>query len=402
MPLILRWRAWLVPEELGLGWMPIFTLGYLAFLFMPPMLSWLGDGRVDWVGPTQMVLKPTVASIVVFLPLYFAAYRLGDTGTRLCMLAIAGLGYALYPVNPFANAYIIYAVAFAASTGRSLWGQLAWAFAMLGVLLLETLWLRYPIFIVLITAIVSVGVFFGNYQFVISTRKQAELKLSHDEVRRLAALAERERIGRDLHDLLGHTLSLVALKSELASKLLQRDASPQNREAALRELAEVSRVARDALAQVRAAVTGIRAAGFAAELISARLLMDADDIAFESSVESGILDSSVLPASVESALAMTLREAATNIQRHARARAARVELRVESGEAVLRVSDDGRGDALVAGNGLTGIRERIGELGGRVLIDSRKGEGVRIEARVPLAAPGSSDASVREARELRA
>jgi two-component system, NarL family, sensor histidine kinase DesK len=402
MPLLLRWRARLVPDDLGLGWMPIFTLGYLVFLFMPFVLSWLGDGRAGWVGPMHVVLGPTLLSIAVFLPLYFAAYRLGDSGTRLCMLAIAGIGYALYPVNPFANTYIIYAVAFAATSGRALWGQLAWTFAILGGLLLQTILLRYPVFVFLITAIVAVGVFFGNYQFVISTRKRAELKLSHDEVRRLATVAERERIGRDLHDLLGHTLSLVALKSELASKLLQRDDSPQAREAALREILEVSAVARDALAQVRAAVTGIRAAGLTAELISARLLMDADDIVFESAIASGVLDSDVLPPAVESALALTLREATTNIQRHARARRARVELSLERGEAVLRVSDDGCADALIPGNGLTGIRERIETLGGRVRIAARKGEGARIEVRVPLAAPASVDTSTDEARARRA
>lgn len=391
MPLLLRWRARLVPESLGLGWMPIFTLGYLGFLFMPFVLGWLGDDRGGWVGDARKVLGPTLLSIAVFLPLYFAAYRLEDAGKRLCMLAIAAIGFALYPINPFANAYTIYAVAFAATAGRSLWSQLAWAFAILGGLLLETLLLKYPLFVFLITLLVSVGVFFGNYQFAVSTRKRAELKLSHDEVRRLATVAERERIGRDLHDLLGHTLSLVALKSELAAKLLQRGDSPQAREAALREISEVSRVAREALAEVRAAVTGIRAAGFAAELISARLLMDTDGIAFETEVAPGVLDGGVLSPPVESALALTLREAATNIQRHARAQRARVELALEWGEAVLRISDDGRGGALTPGNGLTGIRERIEALGGRVRIDARRGEGVRIEARVPLTTSDARD-----------
>ena len=106
-------------------------------------------------------------------------------------------------------------------------------------------------------------------------RADAKLRLSHEEVRRLAALAERERIGRDLHDLLGHTLSLVALKSELASRLVERDPA-----AARKEIEEVSGVARDALAQVRRAVTGIRAAGLAAELASARLLLESDGIRF--------------------------------------------------------------------------------------------------------------------------
>jgi two-component system, NarL family, sensor histidine kinase DesK len=258
--------------------------------------------------------------------------------------------------------------------------------AILGGFLLEIFVLGYPIFIFLITLIIAIGVFFGNHHFVESTRKRAELKISHDEVRRLAALAERERIGRDLHDLLGHTLSLVALKSELAGKLLQRGDSPESREAAQREIVEVSRVARDALAQVRSAVTGIRAAGIVAETVSAKLLLESDGIAFVSTLAPRAVDAGALPPKVETALAMTVREAVTNIQRHAHARTARVELDIEADEAVLRVDDDGRGGAIMPGNGLTGMRERIEALGGRLQIDTRTGEGTRLEARVPLAA----------------
>jgi len=401
IPLLLRWRDRLVPESLGLGWMPFFTLGYLAFLFMPFVLGWLGDVRGGWVGPAREVLGPTLLSIVVFLPLYFAAYRLGDMGKRLCMLAIAAIGYALFPVNPFANAYTIYAVAFAATAGRSLLPQLAWALAILGGLLLETWLLKYPPFVFLITLLVSVGVFFGNYQFAISTRRRAELKLSHEEVRRLATVAERERIGRDLHDLLGHTLSLVALKSELAGKLLQRGDAPEAREAAQREIAEVSRVARDALTQVRTAVTGIRAAGIAAELISARLLLDSDGVVLDQAIAHDALDGDRLTPPVESALALTLREAVTNIQRHACARNARVELVLEPGVAVMRVSDDGRGGTVVMGNGLTGMRERIEALGGSVRVDARKGEGTQVEARVPLATHAIVDTDTAAAKQAR-
>ena len=161
--------------------------------------------------------------------------------------------------------------------------------------------------------------FFGNHFFIENTRKRAELKLSHDEVRRLAALAERERIGRDLHDLLGHTLSMVALKSELAGKLLDRDPL-----AARREIDEVGRVARDALSQVRRAVSGIRAAGLAAELASAKLLLESDGVAFRYERA----DVALTPE-LETALALTLREAVTNIQRHARAQHAQVTLEAE-------------------------------------------------------------------------
>ena len=205
----------------------------------------------------------------------------------------------------------------------------------------------------------SVAVFSGNYFQAETVRKRAELKLSHEEVRRLAALAERERIGRDLHDLLGHTLSLVALKSDLAGRLIDRD--PQ---AARNEINEVSRVARDALAQVRRAVTGIRAAGLAAELASARLLLESDGVTLRYDAQEV-----ALPADLETVLALSLREAVTNIQRHARATIAEVALSSTPGHVVLRIRDNGVGSAAVPGNGLGGMRERVESRGGRLRID---------------------------------
>lgn len=383
LSLPLRLRGRLIPETRGHGWVPFYNLGYLVFPFLPIVLSLFGDPG-KWPGPVPDMLGPTLLAMAVFLPVYFAAYRTTGFRSLLCMLAMAGIGYALLPFNAFANAYTIYAVGFAAMLGGSLWVRLAWTAAMLAGLLFEIVALQYPAFVFLITLIVSVAVFFGNHHFVESTRKRAELKLSHDEVRRLATVAERERIGRDLHDLLGHTLSLVALKSELAGKLLRRDP-----DAAHREIVEVTRVAREALAQVRAAVTGIRAAGIAAELVSAKLLLETDGIGFDAAaavrmLEAALQDGGALPASVETALALTLREAVTNIQRHAHARTARVEFAIEAGEAVLRIVDDGRGGAISPGNGLSGMRERIEALGGRLRIDSKKGEGTHLEIRVSL------------------
>jgi two-component system, NarL family, sensor histidine kinase DesK len=395
--LLLHWRARLVPESRELGWMPLYSLGYLMFLFMPLVLSWFGES-FGWRGSLSHMLAPTLLSIAVFLPVYFAAYRTKERASLLCTLTIAVIAYALLPFNPFANTYIIYAAGFAAMLGGALWKRLLLTMSILAGLQFEIIALDYPIFVFLVTMIVSLAVFFGNHHFAVSTRKRAELKLSHDEVRRLAALAERERIGRDLHDLLGHTLSLVALKSELAGKLLQRSDSAQAREAAHREIVDVSRVARDALAQVRSAVTGIRAAGLAAELVSAKLLLEIDAIAFESVIAPDCLDGGVLPAKVETALALTVREAVTNIQRHARAQTARVELKIEAGHVVLCIIDDGRSGAIVPGNGLSGMRERIEALGGRLRIDTRKGAGTRVEARVPLAAhAGTIDADTIDA-----
>ncbi|KRA54547.1 hypothetical protein ASD77_08120 [Pseudoxanthomonas sp. Root65] len=373
-----RLRDALVPEALGLGWMPVLLLGYLLFLFMPVLVPSGGD----WGGRLQWRLWPTLASIVVFLPMYFLAYR-GSAMTRvLCTFGIAALGYGLMASNAFSNTYIIYAAAFVALLPGALWTRLLALAALLGAYYALSSWLAFPVFVPVLTAIISVAVFTGNYFQSETVRKRAELKLSHEEVRRLAALAERERIGRDLHDLLGHTLSLVALKSDLAGRLIERD--PQ---AARNEIVDVSRVARDALAQVRRAVTGIRAAGLAAELASAKLLLESDGVTLRYDAHEV-----VVPPDLETVLALALREAVTNIQRHARATLAEVSLTSTGDHVQLRIRDNGVGSAAVPGNGLSGMRERVESRGGRLRIDSTLRQGTCVEITLPL--PSREEASL--------
>ncbi len=169
--------------------------------------------------------------------------------------------------------------------------------------------------------------------------RDAELRLTHDEVRRLAALAERERIGRDLHDLLGTTLSLIAIKSELAGRLLKREISQRSDEkttSAQREVADIEAVARKALGQVRSAVAGIRATAIAGELASAKLLLEASGMQLQAQI-----DPVALSPEHETVLALGLREAVTNAQRHARATQVAVRLRADAKDAVLTVQDNG-------------------------------------------------------------
>ena len=369
-----RLRDALVPEALGLGWMPVLLLGYLLFLFMPVLVP----SGSEWGEGLQLRLWPTLLSIAVFLPMYFLAYR-GSAMTRvLCTLGIAALGCGLMAYNAFSNTYIIYAAAFVALLPGTLWTRLVALAALLGTYHGLSVWLGFPVFVPVLTAIISVAVFTGNYFQSETVRKRAELKLSHEEVRRLAALAERERIGRDLHDLLGHTLSLVAIKSELARKLALRDPS-----SAQREMEEVERVARHALGEVRAAVTGMRRSDLAAELLSARLMLEASGIVF---ICDGCDGLAPLPHTVEAPLALVLREAVTNIHRHARATEARIDISSEQGELRMRISDNGCGGLAAHGNGVSGMRERVRALGGTLAIDSPARKGTVLELRVPLAA----------------
>ena len=316
----------------------------------------------------------TSISVPVFLLLYIIGYLRPQRQIVFSALAMAVLGYVVMPWNHSGGtSYIIYACAYLAffgSTRQSIAAMLLvlCVFAILAYLQ------HWPWGITAAMIMVAASVGGGNLAYRLNAQKDAALRLSHDEVRKLAATAERERIGRDLHDLLGHTLSIIALKSELARKLFERD--PQ---ATRREIADVERIARDALAQVRHAVSGIRAAALAGEVASARLLLECANVRFHYDgfeVE--------LPVEYETCLALALREAVTNIQRHADATHANAELTVD-GEAVqLCVLDNGRGVSAREGNGLSGMRERVAALGGWLQIESPQAGGARLTLRLPL------------------
>ncbi|HMB44161.1 MAG TPA: sensor histidine kinase [Luteimonas sp.] len=345
-------------------WFPWLMLVWSIWIFITPLLG-PPDAFPHW-------RVPTLASFAVFLWLFWHAYYRNRRHLIACVLGIAAIGFALTPINPGAQGYLIYACAFLAFCLPPRQAVLGMAGIMIGYSV-EWLALGLPWLLLLNAIVVGIAVGLMNVSYARKMQTDAALKLSHEEVRRLAALSERERIGRDLHDLLGHTLSLVALKSELAGKLIASDPA-----AARREIVEVTRVARDALTQVRSAVTGIRAAGLAAELASARLLLETDAVAFHYDIAPV-----ALPQAQEIVLAMTLREAVTNIQRHARARSARVTLVLDADAVVLRIVDDGRGGAIAPGNGLSGMRERIEALGGRLRVESGA-QGTCVDARLPL------------------
>lgn len=374
LSLALTLRRWIVPDEQGHGWMPLVYLGYLGFLFVPIFVLLLPEGMG---ARAPFRLDATLVSILLFLPMYAAIWR---GSPRVQVAAIVGvfvLGCTLFPFNPYANTYVIYAASLAAVPRIPLRWRSALVVSMLAAFVVWMVVLGVPTGLVVLVAAITVliggAVFMANHFQIDRERKRAELKLTQDEVRRIAAFAERERIGRDLHDLLGHTLSLIALKSELAGKLATRDAA-----AARREIDEVARIARDALAQVRTAVSGIRSAALAAELASAKVLLEAEGVALTADI-----DALSLAPEAESALALVLREAATNIQRHARARNARVSLRAQGDDARLCVEDDGRGGALQPGNGLSGMRERVDALGGQLRFESLTPSGTRVCATLP-------------------
>jgi two-component system sensor histidine kinase DesK len=208
-------------------------------------------------------------------------------------------------------------------------------------------------------------------------RANRELRVAREELARLAVSEERLRIARDLHDLLGHTLSVIALKSELAAKLVERD--PKR---AAAELHDVQAVTRQALAEVREAVHAYRHLALDEALEGARTALAAAGI--ECRLDEERLD---LPSDVEAVLAWAVREGTTNVVRHSHARRCAIRVSAEAGAASVEVEDDGAGTADGrAGSGLAGLAERAERVRGRLEAGVRPGGGFRLRLTVPLPA----------------
>ena len=204
-----------------------------------------------------------------------------------------------------------------------------------------------------------------------------ELRTARAEVSRLAIADERLRISRDDHDILGHSLSVIALKAQVARRLMHSDP-----DAAAEAIGDVESVARESLAEVRAMVTGYRQRSLADELQGARDVLDAAGIAFAVT-----RDSVAAPAPVDNLLAWTVREGITNVLRHSRAHHCEVSLEASNSGFTVAIVDDGVGGvASAGGSGLHGLRERVGAAGGHLEAGPGERGGFRLQAYVPLAA----------------
>jgi two-component system, NarL family, sensor histidine kinase DesK len=217
-----------------------------------------------------------------------------------------------------------------------------------------------------------------------------KLSQTRAELARMAVADERLRIARDLHDLLGHSLSLITLKAELAGRLIEADP-----DRAAREVADMESVARRSLGEVRAAVTGYRQPSLAAELAAARQMLAAAGL--EAVVRAP--EVTELAPDTEALLAWTVREGTTNVVRHSGARGATITISVAADEATAEVADDGVGPGWDAGqprpaelgSGLAGLAERARAAGAEISAgEGQGGKGFRLRVRVParrLSAP---------------
>lgn len=349
------WRRW--------GWLAGAV--WIVFLMFP--ITFLLEVQRDPV-PRVVGLALIAAFAIVYVAAFVAITRCEHEGWRgspwalLVMTALvaavgAFIGVDALGMAPFVISFAIWGLRWPVS----LWTAAGFAVAAILVVLvaggLPDRWI-YPM---LVTMVLGFGVLMRVLDR--QTERQAEVS----EV--MAVVTERERVARDVHDVLGHSLTAISVKAELAERLLEVDLGR-----AAAELSDVQTLARDALADIRSTVSGLRATRIADEIAAARDALTAAGIEAD------------LPDDADTAeprnrivLAWALREAVTNVVRHSRARRCTVEL----GPDRLVVRDDGVGTDAPEGNGLRGLRERVAASGGALeLRAGPDGRGHELEVRL--------------------
>ncbi|MFC4139754.1 MULTISPECIES: sensor histidine kinase [unclassified Microbacterium] len=324
------------PPHTVVLWTVALAVFVVLFLASAPIAMAL-PARWRWVPATVLLLLSTVFALEL---------DSGFTG----LWAYVAVSYAISLMQPRTSLLIVIGLALAAF-GLAVWQPLgdlpAWAMPLI---------------------ILSTGVL-----MVAFARNIATLRLLHATRNELAAVAveeERNRVGRDMHDILGHSLSAIAVKADLAAALSERD--PQ---AAAREIREVQTLARSTLGDMRAVVSGYRQVRVASELASLRTLLPAAGL-----IPHLPTTTDEVPEQNRELFGWVLREAATNVIRHAQARQCWVTLSPHR----ITVEDDGIGpaeDAGDEGNGLRGLVERVQDAGGAVRIGRSRRGGFLLEVR---------------------
>lgn len=324
----------------------------------------------------------------VFVLLYFLVLELRGRRQTVAFVLFFLVAFLYYPLNQ--QAYVIFVYPFAVlclylSRLRTLF--LVLAVTMAGVVA-ETKYLGHSLSTA--DSVLFYYVFFGlsNFAFAQQARTNSLLERANSEIERLSQEAERERIARDLHDLLGHTLTVIAVKLDLSRRLLARDPS-SDLDRARNEIAEAEQTARTALAEVREAVSGYRAEGLDAEISRARRSLLSANVRLNANLASVNLSSRQI-----NVLCLALREAVTNIVRHAHASVCHVALFEKERTIHFTIEDNGRGGEIREGNGLRGMRERVEMLGGK--LERRTEAGTTLTITLPLKDFPAKDSATKE------
>ena len=346
----------------GLVLLAFFALLYLALTFTNPY------GALSVTSPghrTRRALFASFAALALLLNLIYGKY--GDfLGLFIYVAVILGMGL---PRGGFAPWAICSLAALTAAFG---WFSSA----------------NLPLTGMITLLVAATGL--GQISWARTLATNEKLRAAQEEIARLAVSEERLRFARDLHDLLGHSLSLITLKSELAGRLL-----PDAPEKAATEVQDVERVAREALKEVREAVSGYRRPTLRSELDGAREMLEAAGVRCRVEAE----DVKLAPPT-EAVLAWTVREGVTNVIRHSRAHDCGLRIEHEPDAVRAEVLDDGLGPAVDAGpprstgTGLSGLAERVAAVGGRLEAGPGPTGGFRLVVTLPIDDVGAGESAL--------
>jgi len=323
------------------------SLIYSLFFFFPIALSW---GKFS-----NLQLAGALAIYCVFILLFLFALKQTGRTAALAIIGIILLATFGSAVNPGSNALFGYASFLGSFYFKR---HQAWLllFFNLGMQMAaaHTLDLFYIYFLGPSMAVSISLHIYGRF-----SQKEWFNRLEHEQknlqIEQLAAIAERERIARDMHDLLGHSLSSLALKSELASKLIDRG----EHDKASEEIQQVAELARQSLAEVREAVTGLKQKSLSGCI--ADLVVQVEKLGYQTDTQ---LDIPPLAAKTESCLTMLCKEWLTNILRHSKGSNINITLNHDANKVFLKIADNGSATYITPGNGIQGMKSRIAELGG--------------------------------------
>ena len=351
-------------------WVPLIWLPYYLFFLLEPLYNHEPLSR--WI--------QTGIATVFFLFFYFSMFWGKKPGPWFYLSGIVLLGLVFAPINPGASCFFIYSTAFVPFVAETGLSALLVMLAICGMSALETwissqAWWPFPHlswWAFLYSGGFALVIGIGNIFFAQRNRSNFKLRMAQEEIEHLAKVAERERIARDMHDVLGHTLSVIILKSELAGKLIDKDP-----ERAKNEIRDVEQTSRKALAEVRNTIRGYRVESLNEELKQAKATLETAGVTVKSETE----PVNLTPAQ-ESIAALIVREAVTNVVRHASAQNCLLKLAHLKDKCLIEIQDDGQGSLGSEGTGLRGMRERIAALGGT--LERVNDKGTKLIIQVPL------------------
>lgn len=357
-------------EKLATGRKRIWSFASLFFslFFFVPYFVY-----ADYANPGSAFIG--IAIFCCFFGTYLAAVYSSTDKVHWAVMGIlfvAVLGTRMNPASLIFFGYSAFIVGYHYRKSKAL----TWLVIIIAVQVYAVLWARIwePAFIY--TPMLSIV---GLFTFGAMERREALFRLSEQEansqIEQVSAIAERERISRDLHDLVGHSLSSIALKAELAEKLLERE----HYDKARGELSELAQLSRTVLSDVRKAVSNIKQKDLQSELLRLEKELEGQGFSVDTNIEFPELS-----AVEESNMILIAKETVTNILRHSKGQHVRIQLHEEKGELHYLIADDGDSDKAQFGNGLNGIVERLKGLGG--ILDVQQNNGFILSITMPLGA----------------